>query len=80
VITSTTVILSLLGMFFFGPEAIQSFVRAMLFGAIVGVYSSAFIAAPMLIYLGLRTQARSEEADAAKKGDKAASRPAAARP
>ena len=28
VITSTTVILSLLGMFFFGPEAIQSYERA----------------------------------------------------
>jgi len=81
VITSTTVILSLLGMLFFGPEAIQSFVRAMLFGSIVGVYSSAFIAAPMLIYLGVRTQAKSEEAAADKgKGDKAASRPAAARP
>jgi preprotein translocase subunit SecF len=55
-ITSTTVILSLLGLFFFGPEAIQSFVQAMLFGAVVGVYSSAFIAAPLLIYFGLRTQ------------------------
>ncbi|MEZ5788008.1 MAG: protein translocase subunit SecF [Xanthobacteraceae bacterium] len=80
VITSTTVILSLLGMIFFGPEAIQSFVQAMLFGSIVGVYSSAFIAAPMLIYLGVRTQAKSDEADAADKEDKAASRPAAARP
>ena len=38
---------------FFGPEAIQSFVQAMLFGAVVGVYSSAFIAAPLLIYLGV---------------------------
>lgn len=83
VITSTTVILSLLGMFFFGPEAIQSFVRAMLFGAFVGVYSSAFIAAPILIYLGVRTQAKSDEAEAADKTgqpDKAASKPAAARP
>lgn len=86
VITSTTVILSLLGMFFFGPEVIQSFVQAMLFGAFVGVYSSAFIAAPMLIYLGVRTQAKAEEADATDATDafdhdgKAASRPAAARP
>jgi preprotein translocase subunit SecF len=85
VITSTTVILSLLGMFFFGPEAIQSFVQAMLFGSIVGVYSSAFIAAPMLIYLGVRTQAKSDEADAVKKEDEAGkadqvpSKPAAAR-
>lgn len=73
VITSTTVILSLLGLFFFGPEAIQSFVQAMLFGCLVGVYSSAFIAAPLLIYLGLRTRSGPEEA-----GEAAPSRPARA--
>lgn len=73
VITSSTVILSLLGLFFFGPEAIQSFVQAMLFGCLVGVYSSAFIAAPLLIYLGVRTQGGSEEAGAG------APRPAGAR-
>lgn len=77
VITSTTVILSLLGMFFFGPEAIQSFVQAMLFGSIVGVYSSAFIAAPLLIYLGVRTQGGKGEADTS---DTATPRPAGARP
>jgi preprotein translocase subunit SecF len=76
VITSTTVILSLLGMFFFGPEVIQSFVQAMLFGSIVGVYSSAFIAAPMLIYLGVRTQGRKDEAG---KSGTATPRPAGAR-
>ena len=77
VITSTTVILSLLGMFFFGPEAIQSFVQAMLFGAIVGVYSSAFIAAPLLIYLGVRTQGGKDEAG---KSGAATPSPAGARP
>jgi preprotein translocase subunit SecF len=55
VITSTTTFLATLGLFFFGPEVIQSFVQAMLFGIIVGVYSSAFIAAPLLIYLGVTT-------------------------
>jgi preprotein translocase subunit SecF len=80
VITSTTVILSLLGMFFFGPEAIQSFVQAMLFGAVVGVYSSAFIAAPMLIYLGVRTQGGRDEVAKADKSGEVAPRPAGARP
>lgn len=80
VITSTTVILSLLGMFFFGPEAIQSFVQAMLFGAIVGVYSSAFIAAPMLIYLGVRTQGGKDEVAKADSSGEVAPRPAGARP
>lgn len=80
VITSTTVILSLLGMFFFGPEAIQSFVQAMLFGAIVGVYSSAFIAAPILIYLGVRTQGGKDEVAKADSSGEVAPRPAGARP
>lgn len=56
VITSTTVMLATLGLLLFGPEVIQSFVRAMLFGTVVGIYSSAFIAAPLLIYLGVKTQ------------------------
>jgi preprotein translocase subunit SecF len=61
VITSTTVLLATLGLFFFGPEVIQSFVQAMLFGIIVGIYSSAFIAAPLLIYLGVKTQVTESE-------------------
>ena len=62
VITSTTTFLAPLGVFFFGPEVIQSFVQAMLFGIIVGVYSSAFIAAPLLIYLGVTTYGTETEA------------------
>jgi preprotein translocase subunit SecF len=62
VITSTTTFLAVLGLFFFGPEVIQSFVQAMLFGIIVGVYSSAFIAAPLLIYLGVTTYGSETEA------------------
>ncbi len=36
---------------------IESFSYAMLFGVVVGTYSSIFIAAPVLIYLGLKTGA-----------------------
>lgn len=64
-ITSTTTFLATLGLYLFGPEVIQSFVQAMLFGIIVGVYSSAFIAAPLLIYLGLKTQGGEPEGAAA---------------
>jgi preprotein translocase subunit SecF len=56
IITSVTTILALLGLTFFGGEVIQGFTLAMLFGVIVGIYSTAFIAAPILIYLGVRTQ------------------------
>jgi preprotein translocase subunit SecF len=53
-ITATTTFLALLGLFFFGGEVIQGFTASMLVGVIVGTYSSIFIAAPILIYLGLR--------------------------
>lgn len=64
IITSTTTFLATLGLYMFGPEVIQSFVQAMLFGIIVGVYSSAFIAAPLLIYLGVRTSGSFAESEA----------------
>lgn len=46
--TSFTVFLTLLAMFFFGPEAIKGFTLALIFGTIVGTYSSVCIAAPLL--------------------------------
>jgi preprotein translocase subunit SecF len=63
VITTATTFLAVFGLFLFGPEVIQSFVQAVLFGIIVGVYSSAFIAAPLLIYLGVTTQGSAKETD-----------------
>ena len=38
----------------FGGSVISSFSWAMLVGVVVGTYSSIFIAAPVLIYLGLK--------------------------
>jgi preprotein translocase subunit SecF len=41
-------------MYFFGGHAIHSFTATMLFGVVlVGTYTSIFIAAPLLIYLGV---------------------------
>jgi preprotein translocase subunit SecF len=65
VITSLTTLLAILALFLIGPQVIQSFVQAMMFGVIVGVYSSAFIAAPLLIYLGVKTQGAEAEVAAA---------------
>jgi preprotein translocase subunit SecF len=54
VITHVTVTLALLALFFFGGHAIHSFTATMLFGVVlVGTYTSIFIAAPILIYLGV---------------------------
>ena len=55
VITATTTFLAMLAMAIFGGEVLQSFSLAMLFGIVIGTYSSIFIAAPILIYLGLKT-------------------------
>ncbi len=56
IITHVTVTLALLALFFFGGHAIHSFTATMIFGVVlVGTYTSIFIAAPMLIYLGVGT-------------------------
>jgi preprotein translocase subunit SecF len=54
-LVSFTSMLSLLALVIFGGPVIASFSWAMFVGVIVGTYSSIFIAAPVLIYLGLKT-------------------------
>lgn len=64
-LTSFTTFLALLALFTFGGEVIRSFVAAMLFGVIIGTYSSIYIAAPVLIFFNLRPGGRAnEEAEA----------------
>src|SRR5207344_1899017 len=54
IITHVTVTLALLALLFFGGHAIHSFTAVMMFGVVlVGTYTSIFIAAPILIYLGV---------------------------
>jgi preprotein translocase subunit SecF len=56
VVTHVTVLLALLALFSFGGQAIHSFTATMMFGAaLVGTYTSVFIASPILIYLGVGT-------------------------
>jgi preprotein translocase subunit SecF len=56
VITHVTVSLALLALLLFGGQAIHSFTATMMFGVVlVGTYTSIFIAAPILIYLGVGT-------------------------
>ena len=52
IMTSLTVFLTILILFIFGGEVTRGFAFAMLIGVITGVYSSMFVAAPMLINLG----------------------------
>ena len=49
---------TLFALFFFGGEVIRGFTFAMIWGVVVGTYSSIFIAAPALIFLGVHRGAR----------------------
>ena len=67
IITHVTVTLALLALLLFGGHAIHSFTATMIFGVVlVGTYTSVFIAAPILIYLGVGTN-RAEAQDTPKK-------------
>ncbi|MFG1422212.1 protein translocase subunit SecF [Roseixanthobacter liquoris] len=54
IIVSLTTFLATLALYFFGGEVLRGFSLAMAVGIIVGTYSTIFVAAPMLIHLGLR--------------------------
>lgn len=54
VLTGTTTIAVLIALFVFGGSVIRNFTFAMLLGVLVGTYSSIFIAAPILEYLGIK--------------------------
>ena len=58
IMTSTTTLMALGALAIFGGHVIQSFSLSMMFGISIGVYSSIFICAPILIYLGAPEPAR----------------------
>lgn len=62
VITGGSTLLALLSLFIFGGEVIRGFSFAMIWGVLVGTYSSVFIATPLLLYLRLKRVLKDEEA------------------
>ena len=52
IMTSLTTLLALFALFIFGGEVIKGFVSAMIWGVLVGTYSSIFIASPLIILFG----------------------------
>ena len=54
VMTSITTLLALLALYVLGGEVIRGFTFAMIWGVIVGTYSSIFIASPLLMILGVK--------------------------
>ena len=56
ILTGCTAIVVLIALLVFGGEVIRNFNFAMLLGVLVGTYSSIFIAAPLLGYLGVKRE------------------------
>ena len=54
VTTSLTTLLALIALFVLGGDVIRGFVFAMIWGVIVGTYSSVFIASSTLLWLGVK--------------------------
>ena len=52
--TAITVFLSIAAMLIFGGPVIRTFNLAMMAGVVIGTYSSIFVSAPVLLYLGLK--------------------------
>ena len=54
-ITSVTTLLALVALYVFGGEVIRGFSFAMIFGVLLGTFSSIWVAAPLLLRTGLRS-------------------------
>ena len=68
--TSATVFVAVAALVLFGGPVLQSFSVAMLWGVIVGTYSSVWVACAGLVYLGLRSDSLRPADDKADKTDK----------
>ncbi len=54
VMTSVTTLMALLSLFVLGGDVIRGFVFAMIWGVVIGTYSSVFVATAILLYLGVK--------------------------
>jgi SecD/SecF fusion protein len=75
ILTGVTTLLALTALYLFGGEVIRSFTFAMIFGVLIGTYSSIFVAGPLLILFKLRP-----ESFEAKEDGKSTLPPAGAQP
>ena len=62
--TSVTTLLALLALFVLGGDVIRGFVFAMIWGVIVGTYSSVFVASTVLLWLGVKRDWTKPDANA----------------
>ena len=59
-----TTLLALISLFVLGGDVIRGFVFAMIWGVVVGTYSSIFVASAVLLYLGVKRDWSKPDANA----------------
>ncbi len=64
-LTSIATLISLLALYIWGGPVINGFTFAMIWGVLIGTYSSIFIASPVLIFLGTNRENARDKAKAA---------------
>ncbi|KIC51108.1 protein translocase subunit SecF [Tateyamaria sp. ANG-S1] len=64
VMTSVTTLLALISLYVLGGDVIRGFVFAMIWGVIVGTYSSVFVASTVLLWLGVKRDWSKPDANA----------------
>jgi len=64
IITGVTALMALVGLYYLGGEALSGFAIAMIFGIVVGTYSSIYVAAPAILIWGVK-RGRGESAKSA---------------
>lgn len=72
VMTSLTLLFALLPLLFFGPASLFGLVAAITLGIFVGTYSSVYMAAPILIWLGVTSTSFVPDESAVEEQDKKA--------
>ncbi|MFV0297726.1 MAG: protein translocase subunit SecF [Hyphomicrobiaceae bacterium] len=67
VLTATTTFLAVLSLYIFGTDVIHGFSFAMLFGIVIGTWSSIFVASPFLLWTGLKRDGVGQSPSAARR-------------
>ncbi|MBY0431931.1 MAG: protein translocase subunit SecF, partial [Rhodospirillales bacterium] len=62
ILTGGTVLLTVIALYFLGGEVLEGFGFAMIWGVLIGTYSSIYVAMPVLIYFKLRPDSGTGEA------------------
>ncbi len=60
-LTGGTTLLAVTALYFLGGEVLEGFALAMIFGVLIGTYSSIYVGVPVLLYFDLRSLSQTEK-------------------